>query len=334
MLGVMKVYEMRVLLILGSLLFIVVPAHAQDRAVRQASERPAPTSDRPPVGNGLVLSHVTVLTKAGGSVTGLGKDAFSILDNKQPREITYFSHEDEPLSIAVLFDLSGSMLGGPLSNYDRTRVTMMREHFSQFIQASHPANEYFVIGFNHQVQLIAEGVQGDKALSAISTLLSSNKPKGMTAFYDACYFGLEKVKQGKYLKHAVLVFSDGQDTASKRKLNDLSRLLKENAVMFFSIDIEGLGSWSARESQDLLVELAVTTGGQAFSPGKAKELIAVLNILAFTLRNQYTVGFISESSAKGDKWRRLKVEVRVPPRSPVKQKDVFVLGREGYYSAQ
>ncbi len=329
----MRISEVRVLLVLGLLLFILAPTRTQVSEAQQAPERPEQTSDQSPAGK-LVLLHVTVLAEVRqvrGYVTELSKSAFTVLDNKRSREITHFSHEDEPLSIAVLLDLSGSMRGGPIG-FNRTSVSMIRDHFSQFIQASNPSNEYSVIGFNDQAQLLVEGAKGDKALSTVSSLLSFNKPKGQTALYDACYLGVEKVTRGKYLKQAVLLFSDGQDSVSKHKLSDLRRLLKENAVMFLNIHIPGSGTRS--ESRDILDDFAAITGGRAFFPSNAKELIAVLNILATTLRRQYTLGFTPESNAAGDKWHRLKVEVKLPPHSPVKQRDIFVLSREGYYSAQ
>jgi hypothetical protein len=93
-------FAMRILLVFGLLLYIVAPTLAQDSTAQQTPERPAQISDQPPVDK-LVLANVIVMTKERDYVTGLSKDAFSILDNKVPRKVTYFS-EDEPISIAFL----------------------------------------------------------------------------------------------------------------------------------------------------------------------------------------------------------------------------------------
>jgi Ca-activated chloride channel homolog len=207
------------------------------------------------------------------------------------------------------------------------------EHFSEFIQASNPSNEYFVISFSAQPQLLAEGVKGNEAIAAVSSLLSSTKPKGNTAFYDASHFGIEKVMQGKYLKKAILVFSDGADNASKYNFDDLRRLIKETAVMLFAIHIPVAGYWESTQTKDL-VDLASINGSWAYFPNNRKELIAVFNMFAARLRNQYTLGFIPDNHAAGDKWHRLKVEVKLPSDSPVKRKEMVVQSRTGYYAAQ
>ena len=324
---------MRILLVFGLLLSIVAPTPAQNSTAQQTPERLAQTSDQAPADK-LILSNVLVMTKEKGYVTGLSKDDFTILDNKIPRAITYFSTEDKPISIAVLLDLSRSMNGGVrVSGRQQPLVKLFGEYFSEFIKASNPANEYFVIGFSNEPELLAEGVQGDQAIATVSSLLSSTKPKGNTAFYDACYLGIEKVMQGKYLKKAILVFSDGVDNNSKHKLDDLRRLIKETAVMFFATHIQQDGFSLLRETEEL-IDLAAINGSWAYFPNNIKELIAVLNIFAARLRNQYTLGFIPENNVAGDKWHRLKVEVKLPSNSSVKRKDISIQSRTGYYAAQ
>ena len=82
----------------------------------------------------------------GRFVTGLGQKAFSIFDEKQQQDITFFSDEDAPVSLGVIFDVSGSMNGD--------KISRARQALSRFIDTSHTSDEYFLIGFNSRAQLL------------------------------------------------------------------------------------------------------------------------------------------------------------------------------------
>src|SRR6202007_83983 len=87
----------------------------------------------------LITFNVTVTDIYGRFVSGLSKSAFSVVDEKLPQEITFFSDEDSPVSVGILFDVSGSMSGD--------KVRRARDALAHFIQTSHDRGEYFLIGF-------------------------------------------------------------------------------------------------------------------------------------------------------------------------------------------
>jgi Ca-activated chloride channel family protein len=96
----------------------------------------------------LITLTVTVTDTYGRYVSGLSKGAFAVFDNKQQQEITYFSDDDSPVSVGVIFDVSGSMSGD--------KVKRARDALSKFIQTSHDSDEYFLIAFNSRAQLLLD----------------------------------------------------------------------------------------------------------------------------------------------------------------------------------
>ena len=104
---------------------------------------------------------MTVTDTYGRYVSGLSKSAFAVFDNKQQQEITYFSDDDSPVSVGVIFDVSGSMSGD--------KVKRARDALAKFIQTSHDSDEYFLIAFNSRAQLLLDKTRdGDSILNKLT----------------------------------------------------------------------------------------------------------------------------------------------------------------------
>ena len=169
----------RLALLIGCVLALVALyplsfLHAQEKPVEKsaADQQPtaAPTPPEQPaqqrlgteldgpviVNTDLITLTVTVTDTYGRYVSGLGKNAFQLLDQKLPQEITFFSDDDSPVSVGVLFDVSGSMSGEKIKN--------AREALSKFIQTSHNNDEYFLIGFNSRAQLLLDKTRDGNAV--------------------------------------------------------------------------------------------------------------------------------------------------------------------------
>ena len=108
------------------------------------------------VNTDLVTLKVNVVDGSGRSVTGLDKQAFTILDDRSPQEITFFSDVDEPVSVNIVFDLSGSM--------SSEKIQLAREALSHFIETSLDSDEYSLIAFNDRPQLLLERTRDAKAI--------------------------------------------------------------------------------------------------------------------------------------------------------------------------
>ncbi|MDQ3584300.1 MAG: VWA domain-containing protein [Acidobacteriota bacterium] len=266
----------------------------------------------------LITLNVTLTDIYGRYVTGLSKNAFTVLDDKVPQEITFFSDEDVPVSLGVVFDVSGSM--------GKDKVSRARDALRHFIETSHAKDEYFLLGFNHRTQLLLDRTRDSDALL---TKLTFVETKGQTALYDACYLGVEKVMRGTHPKRALLVISDGQDNSSRYTFSELRRMLKETDVLIYAIAIIDRGG-SALDvgGQAILDELASVSGGKAFFPDTNAEMNEIFERIAIELRHQYSIGYKPSNFMNDGKWHKIKVKVD-PPRGLPK---LFVRSKEGYFA--
>ena len=266
----------------------------------------------------LVSFNVTVTDIYGRFVSGLSKNAFAIFDEKSQRDITFFSDEDAPVSVGILFDVSGSMSGD--------KVHRARDALAHFIQTSHDRDEYFLIGFNSRAQLLMDRTRDGNAVLDKLTFVQT---KNNTALYDACYLGVERVQRGTHPKRALLLISDGQDNNSRYTFSELRRVLKESDVVLYAIGILGgsdVGSSLGMEGQGIMDELAGVSGGKAFYPHSAAEMDDIFEQIALELRHQYSIGY--RATTFDGKWHKIKVKVS-PPRGLPR---LFVRSKDGYFA--
>jgi Ca-activated chloride channel homolog len=288
------------------------PAPAQQQG-REAQETEIINTD-------LITMTVTVTDTYGRYVSGLDKKAFKVFEDKVEQEIEYFSDDDAPVSVGVIFDVSGSMSG--------EKIRKAREALSRFIETSHGSDEYFLIAFNSRAQLLMDKTRdGDAVLDKLTFV----ETRANTALYDACYLGVEKVTRGAHPKRAILLISDGQDNNSRYTFSEVRRLLKESDVVLYSVGILGgndPGSSLGMDGQAILEELSAVSGGKAFFPNTSAEMDELFERIALELRHQYSIGYRPKNFALDGKWRKLKVKV-TPPRGLPR---LFVRSREGYYA--
>jgi Ca-activated chloride channel homolog len=267
----------------------------------------------------MVTLTVTVTDTYGRFVTGLGKNAFTVTDDKIEQDITFFSDEDAPVSLGVIFDVSGSMGG--------EKISKAREALKKFIETSHTGDEYFLIGFNNRAQLLLDRTRDSDSLMQKLTFVQT---KGQTALYDACYLGVERVTRGAHPKRAVLLISDGQDNSSRYTFTELRRMLKESDVIIYAVGIVDGGDETSLGygGRAILEELAGVSGGKAFFPSTGAEMNDTFERIALELRTQYSIGFRPTNFVNNGKWHKLKIKVQPPRGFP----RLFVRGREGYYA--
>jgi len=271
------------------------------------------------VNTDLITLNVTLTDMYGRFVTGLTKEAFTVLDDKEPQEITFFSDEDAPVSLGVIFDVSGSM--------GKDKIAKARDALKHFIETSHNGDEYFLIGFNQRSQVLMEKTRDADALL---TKLTFVQTKGQTALYDACYLGVEKVTRGTHPKRALLIISDGQDNSSRYTFSELRRVLKETDVLIYAIGITDRGDQTSFSvaGQAILDELAAVSGGRAFFPDTAAEMNEIFERIAIELRHQYSIGYKPKNFVNNGKWHKIKVKV-TPPRGLPR---IYVRTKDGYYA--
>ncbi len=266
----------------------------------------------------LVLVPLTVTDPLNRLVTGLDKENFFLYENNGQQTIKTFSSEDAPVSIGVVLDLSGSM-----SN----KVVRSRESIVQFMKTANPDDEFFVIGFNDRPELIEDFTS---SVDDIEARLEMVKAGHRTALLDAIYFGLEKMKQAKYPRKALLVVSDGGDNRSRYTENEVRSAVREADVQIYSIGIfdQYAATTEERLGPLLLNDISEETGGRLFRVDDVSDMGDIATKISAELRNEYVLGYRPADAKHDGKWRKLKVKLVAPPGLP----PLTVHARTGYYA--
>ena len=271
------------------------------------------------LGTGVVNVIVSVTDPYGRFVTGLGKDHFDLFDDKVKQQIAHFTDEDAPVSLGIVYDVSGSM---------KERIVRSVKALRRFIETSHDDDDFFLIGFNDRAKLVQDFTpSGDQVLGHLMFV----QPKGSTALYDAAYLAVEKVQQGRHSKKALLIISDGQDNNSRYTYKELRNRVKEADVQIYAIGITDPATDSlAGFGRGVLEEITRMTGGRVFFPNayNEPELIEICTRIALELRHQYSIGFYPTDITSEAKWHKVQVKVN-PPRGLGRLSLTY---REGYQS--
>jgi Ca-activated chloride channel family protein len=267
----------------------------------------------------LVQVPMTVTDPMNRLVTGLEKENFALFDNNVGQTIRYFSSEDAPLTIGIIFDLSGSM---------GSKFTRARRALNEFLRTSNPQDEYFVVGFNDRPSVIVDYTSDPDDVDARMVML---KPENRTALIDAVYLGVEHLRSAKYERKALLIISDGGDNRSRYTEGELRRVVREADVQIYSIGI--FDSYAPTQEEvlgpELLKEICEMTGGRLFTVSNdLSDLQDIATRISAELRNEYVIGYTPSDIKHDGNWRKLKVKLLPPPGLP----QLTVHFRQGYYA--
>ena len=271
----------------------------------------------------LTLVPVTVTDPFGQVVSGLQKHNFSIYDEKQPRDIAYFSREDAPASVGLVFDMSGSM---------KSNMPVAQQAVSKFMETLNPEDEACVVTVSSRPELVSGFTS--KAAEIQNAILFS-RAKGMTALIDGVYLALNRVHTGHNPRKAVVVVSDGQDNNSRYTLRELTSYAMEADAQIYTIAVHENAASAADaslidEGEGLLKTLSEKTGGVHFTISDPNDLPAIMQTVATDLHNLYVLGYYPPDDALPGKYRRIRVQLNVPKGMPRMQ----VYARRGYYAPQ
>jgi Ca-activated chloride channel homolog len=259
---------------------------------KQAPQNP---QDKIVINTKLVNLTVSVNDKLGRFVAGLTKEDFEIFDDNVRQDVAFFSDDDAPISLGIVYDVSGSM-----GNFSSRSLAMLRYFFDN----SHTEDEFYVYAFNNRVQLVQDFTSLPETLLNRVTFI---KAKGSTALFDATYAAVEKVREGRHHKKVILIFSDGEENSSRYSGKELQNLLKENDVQIYAIGMSEISSGAGT-----LKFIAEPTGGQALFPFDYASAEVVYTRLALMLRRQYVIGFYPSNVTSGTAWHKLNVQIKAP----------------------
>jgi len=270
----------------------------------------------------LVQIPVTVTDPLNRFVTGLEKEHFKLFEDKVEQNIMQFSSEDSPLSVALVFDTSGSM---------GAKLQKSRQAAVQFFKAANPEDEFCLIEFSDRPDLV---VSFTPDTEEIQNRLAFTQSKGKTALLDGVYLAMNEMKKkARNPRKAILIISDGGDNNSRYTESEVRNAVKEADVQIYGIGIyEGYGSRNRTPEEamgpGLLNDLAELTGGRSYSIENANELADIAAKIGIELRNQYMLYYTPKNQMRDGKYRHVSVKL-VQPRGLPPLKAFF---RLGYYA--
>jgi Ca-activated chloride channel family protein len=266
------------------------------------------------VGVDTVFVKVSVTDPLNRYVLGLEKDNFKVFEEKVEQKVTHFIQQAAPISVGILFDVSGSMKAN--NNINAAKSAIVR-----FLKSANSEDEFFLITFNQMPRLVT-GFSNESA--AIQSEISFKNPGGRTAIFDAVYMGLDQMKKAKNEKKALILITDGEDNSSRYSTAEVREYAKESDVQIYGIGEEGQLGYGKGEIQNIVA----MTGGRAFFPNSFNELDYYIDLIHAELRNQYVLGYVPNNRTHDGKWRRIHVKLDPPPGLP----RLIVRAKEGYYA--
>jgi VWFA-related protein len=265
-----------------------------------------------------VLLACAVVDEKGRIVSDLSSGDFRVWEDGVQQTTTSFLHQDQPISLGIVVDNSGSMLD------KRAAVNAAALHL---LRASNPRDSTFIVNFSDRA-FLDQGFTSD--LAALDRGLSHFDSKGTTAMYDAVAASADELAHhGKLPKQVLLVITDGADTAS--------RLEREQAIR----RVQGLGGPvvyaigllydadkdEATRARTALERLSSETGGIAYFPRSLEDVDSIAAEVAHDIRDQYTIGYRSSKPASMEGYRTVRVEANA-----AKHGKLVVRTRKGYYA--
>lgn len=261
-----------------------------------------------------VLVTVTVVDANGRLVPHLTQNDFEIFEDGEPQPVTQFTDQRVPVSLGVLLDASDSMRGGAIVD--------ARGAVDRFVaELLGPEDEAFVSVFNHTPRLFALWTRPPVTLKG---RLDSFQPTGGTAIYDAIVASAPIFDRRTNTRAALIVISDGADTASDRTLLQTREVLRRSDPFVYAIAIDAPDAReSTRVNPEALREITGPSGGYTEVVHGAADLGAATERIATELNTQYTLGY-TQTRAPDGSWRSIRVRTR--------DRTYFARARRGYYA--
>ena len=266
----------------------------------------------------LVSVTATVLDQDGGLVTGLSKDAFEVYEDGERQAITQFTAERVPISVAVLLDVSDSMFGQRLVD---ARAAVERFLFARLDQS----DEFCVIAFNHEPQILTPWTRSQ---DLVRERLARLRPSGATGLYDAVIAAMPLMEKRSRERGALLIISDGEDTASDASMHDIRTALLRSDAFSYAIAIDPPARRAINTSINLaaLTEITSGSGGSTELVHDTADLDTATARIADELNKQYLLGYVSSRAPDG-RYHSIRVHA-VNPAYRVHARNGYVAARK------
>jgi Ca-activated chloride channel family protein len=260
----------------------------------------AATAQRAPLRSSIELTVVTATVRdaEGRLVTGLPKEAFEVYEDGVRLPIAQFTNERVPLGLGLLLDTSDSMFG--------RRIRDAQAAVERFLVSLLDAKDaFFVMAFNHESRVLF-GWKTDPA--GVHEALAKLQPGGSTAIYDALIAALPFIDNRPRERAAIVLITDGADTASDITLHELRpSLVRSDAFVYaIAIDTPEPQAIAKRVNVDTLNEITGQSGGRTEVVRATADLEVATSRIAEELNSQYVLAYASPHPGDG-KYHSIRV---------------------------
>ena len=320
-------------------LYAVVEARAQvpppdvpQEATAPAAPTTAPLPTAAPVFRaGVDLVALNVVVTEGGTkfVTGLQPQNFTIYEDGVQQDVTFFAATSVPLDLAILLDTSSSMS-------DKLREVQLAA--TGFVSTLREGDRSMIVDIKDATRVIQPLTED---VAAAKGAISSTSAKGGTALFNGIYLTLKELtKQRRQTddvrRQAIVVLSDGEDTASLVAFDDVMAQAKEAGIAIYTITLRSPflvqmaaagGKRYFSEAEYSMRALAQETGARSFFPSVISELAGVYDSIAQELASQYALGYTPKNPRRDGSFRRLIVRIADHPGAAPRTRTGYVAPR-------
>jgi Ca-activated chloride channel homolog len=258
------------------------------------------TAQRAPLRSSIELTVVTATVRDadGKLVTGLPKEAFEVFEDGVRVPIAQFTNERVPLGLGLLLDTSDSMFGRRIKDAEAAVERFL-------VSLLDPKDAFFVMAFNHEARLLF-GWKSDPA--GVHETLAKLQPGGSTAIYDALIASLPFLDNRPRERGAIVLITDGADTASDTTLHELRpALVRSDAFVYaIAIDTPEPQAIAKRVNVETLNEITGQSGGRTEVVRATADLDVATSRIAEELNSQYVLGYASPNPGDG-KYHTIRV---------------------------
>ena len=278
----------------------------------------------PSFGAGIEIINLSLsVTDAPGNfVTDLGQRDFAVFEDGIRQDLSLFTHENLPISMVIMVDTSASM---------EEKLPIAQAAAIRFTKTLRPQDVAQVVQFNDRATTL-QSFTND--VGALETAIRKTEASGPTALHNALYIALKDLmkdkKAAELRRRAVVLLSDGEDTASLVTDDQVLELARKSEINIYAISLrparqQDRTRQAFSQAEYLINALTRDTGGRAYFPTSLSELDSVYDRIAEELRTLYSVGYVSSNVRRDGKWRR--IVVRVPTRE-----GLTIRHKLGYYA--
>jgi Ca-activated chloride channel family protein len=265
----------------------------------------------------VVSVTAVVHDSAGRFVGGLGPKDIELFEDNVPQEVTYFREasadqpgERIPLSVVMVLDASGSMA---------RNMRFLQEAAINFVRKLEDVDTALVVQFNESIKGSSEFTGDTERLEQFVDALQA---WGGTSLNDAIHYGLNRIRDQKGRK-ALVVFSDGEDTTSQLKEQEVLDYARAVEASVYTVGIRGEGGLGARSPRGFLRKISKETGGEFFFPERVGDLTKVFQAIAEELHQHYLLAYTPKRGPDGT-FRKITLRA--------KRKDLEIRVRQGYFA--